>query len=87
MSNLSKPLGMLGTKPPICQNNTQHQNLGSHDVLRSKLIWGKDEVMTVGMRKKECVVSQRKAHKNIVNNAHKMDIARKPNGQKPFFVT
>ncbi len=54
--------------------------MGSHDVLRSKSILREYEVIIVGMSKKEHGVAQHKAHKNIVNNAQKMAIARKANG-------
>jgi hypothetical protein len=53
--------------------------LGSHDVLRFESILGEDEVIIVGMSKKEHAIAQHKACKNIVNSAWKMAITRKAN--------
>jgi hypothetical protein len=87
MPNMFKPFGMARTKPPIHLSNTHQLSLGSQSVLRLEDIYGEDDVIIVGMSKKECVVVIRKACRNIVNNAHRQAIIRKFNGQKPFFVT
>ncbi len=48
---------------------------------------GGEDVLTIGLSKKECKVVQRKAHKVIMNKACKMAIKKKANGMKLFFVT
>ncbi len=48
---------------------------------------GGEDVLTIGLNKKEREVVQRKVRNVIVNKARKMDIERKANGMKPFFVT
>jgi hypothetical protein len=52
--------------------------------LRFEFILGEDEVITMGMRKKERAIIECKSRKNIMNNAWKMAIARKPMGRSPF---
>jgi hypothetical protein len=87
MPNMSKPFGMVRTKPLVYLKNTHQLNLRSQSVLRLGNVSREDDVIIVGMSKKERVVALRKACKNIVNNARIQVIFRKSNGQKPFFVT
>jgi hypothetical protein len=48
---------------------------------------GVEDVLIVGLNKREITTIQHKAHRAIVNKACKMALDRKAKGLKPLFVT
>ncbi len=80
MGSMPKALPMRGTRASVQPQVTQQMH-------RSDAAMGGEEVITLRLSKKEHASAQRKARRTIVNNARKLAITRKANGQKPFFVT
>ncbi len=78
--SMPRALPMRGTRASVQPQVTQQMH-------RSDAAMGGEEVITLRLSKKEHASAQRKARRTIVNNARKLAITRKANGQKPFFVT
>ncbi len=90
-------LGQLGASPsntPIGWTFMVEATIPTNNVQANKEpmhifddVEGVEDVLIVGLNKREITTIQHKTHRAIVNKARKMALDRKAKGLKPLFVT